>query len=153
MQVQRFRVDYLQHDDSIRLITEPVILIYPPAVCERMFDLTQGHPALLQLLCSRMVDIANRENRKAMQAADLDAMVKAVSTESETPAILIFWRDFCAAPACKHTVKQLLNGEPVAPNAHLFRLEEHGFIVEKEGRWHLRVPLFEMWLKRFADRV
>ncbi|MCX7099845.1 MAG: hypothetical protein NTV43_18275 [Methylococcales bacterium] len=47
----------------------------------------------------------------------------------------------------------LLNGEAVTPNPHLYRLEEHGFIVEKEGRWQLRVPLFEMWLKRFADRV
>ena len=153
VQVQRFRVDYLHHDDAIRLITEPVKLSYPPAVCERMFDLTQGHPALLQLLCSKMVDIANSENRKAMHAADLDAVVQAVSSERETLAILIFWRDFCADPACKHTVKQLLNGEPVTPNAHLYRLEEHGFIVEKAGRWHLRVPLFEMWLKRFADRV
>lgn len=153
VQVQRFRVDYLHHDDAIRLITEPVKLSYPPAVCERMFDLTQGHPALLQLLCSKMVDIANSQHRTAMHAADLDAVVQAVSSERETLAILIFWRDFCAAPACKHTVKQLLNGEPVAPNPHLYRLEEHGFIVEKEGRWHLRVPLFEMWLKRFADRV
>ncbi|MCX7099381.1 MAG: hypothetical protein NTV43_15910 [Methylococcales bacterium] len=153
VQVQRFRVDYLHHDDAIRLITEPVNLSYPPAVCERMFDLTQGHPALLQLLCSKMVDIANSENRKAMQAADLDAVVRAVSTERETLAILIFWRDFCADPACKQTVKQLLNGERVAPNPHLYRLEEHGFIVEKEGRWQLRVPLFEMWLQRFADRV
>jgi hypothetical protein len=29
-----------------------------------MFDLTQGHPALLQLLYSKMVDIANIENKK-----------------------------------------------------------------------------------------
>ncbi|MCX7099846.1 MAG: hypothetical protein NTV43_18280 [Methylococcales bacterium] len=101
VQVERFRVDYLRHDDAIRLITEPVKLSYPPAVCDRMFDLTQGHPALLQLLCSKMVDIANRENRKTMQAADLDAVVQAIRTERETLAILVFWRDFCADPACK----------------------------------------------------
>jgi hypothetical protein len=40
VQAQRFRVDYLKHDDAIRLITEPVNLNYPPAVCEQMFDLT-----------------------------------------------------------------------------------------------------------------
>jgi hypothetical protein len=37
VQAQRFRVDYLKHHDAIRLITEPVNLNYPPAVCEQMF--------------------------------------------------------------------------------------------------------------------
>ena len=153
VQVQRFRVDYLKHDDAIRLITEPVKLNYPPAVCEQMFDLTQGHPALLQLLCSKMVDIANTENKKDMSQADLDAVIQDVSNERETSAILIFWKDFCADPACKKTVKQILNGETVEPNQHLYHLEEHGFIVEQNGRWQMRVPLFAMWLKRFAERV
>jgi hypothetical protein len=153
MQVQRFRVDYLKHDDAIRLITEPVKLNYPPTVCEQMFELTQGHPALLQLLCSKMVDIANTENKKDMSQADLDAVVQEVSNERETSAILIFWKDFCSKPACKQTVKQILNRETVEPNQYLYRLEEHGFIVEKDGCWQMRVPLFTLWLKRFADRV
>jgi hypothetical protein len=153
VQAQRFRVDYLKHDDAIRLITEPVKLNYPPAVCEQMFDLTQGHPALLQLLCSKMVDIANTENKKDMSQADLDAVIQDVSNERETSAILIFWKDFCADPACKQTVKQILNGETIEPNQHLYHLEEHGFIVEQNGRWQMRVPLFTLWLKRFAERV
>lgn len=153
MQAQRFRVDYLKHHDAIRLITEPVKLNYPPAVCEQMFDLTQGHPALLQLLCSKMVDIANTENKKDMSQADLDAVVQEVSNEREISAILIFWKDFCSEPACKPTVKQILNGEIIEPNQHLYRLEEHGFIVEKNGRWQIRVPLFTLRLKRFADRI
>jgi hypothetical protein len=100
-----------------------------------------------------MVDIANTENKKHMSQADLDAVVQEVSNERETSAILIFWKDFCADPACKHTVKQILNGETVEPNQHLYRLEEHGFIVEQNGRWQMRVPLFTLWLKRFAERV
>jgi hypothetical protein len=50
-------------------------------------------------------------------------------------------------------IKSLRNGEIVEPNQHLYRLEEHGFIVEQNGRWQLRVPLFAMWLKRFAQQV
>ncbi|MFI3119592.1 MAG: hypothetical protein QX203_06405 [Methylococcaceae bacterium] len=153
VQAQRFRVDYLKHDEAIRLITEPVKLYYPPTVCEQMFDLTQGHPALLQLLCSKMVDIANTENKKDMSQADLDTVIQDVSNERETSAILIFWKDFCADPACKQTVKQILNGETIAPNQHLYHLEEHGFIVEQNGRWQMRVPLFTLWLKRFAERI
>ena len=40
---QRFPVDFLNHDDSIKLITEPVNLIYPQALSETMYQLTQGH--------------------------------------------------------------------------------------------------------------
>jgi hypothetical protein len=30
-------------------------------------------------------------------------------------------------------------------------LEEHGFIVERDGVWRLRVPLFERWLCQYKD--
>ena len=48
VQAQRFRVDYLSQEESICLITEPVSLLYPRVISQQMFELTQGHPALLQ---------------------------------------------------------------------------------------------------------
>ncbi|MEI2769750.1 MAG: hypothetical protein V9G98_03095 [Candidatus Competibacter sp.] len=98
MQTQRFQVDYLDRKAAERLITEPVKLRYPPAVRERLFDLTQGHPALLQLLCKTLVDIANRNQKADMSMADLDlALQEAIGRE--TYPMLVFWKQFCATPA------------------------------------------------------
>ncbi len=150
VQTQRFRVDYLRKEDAVRLIVEPVKLRYPPEVLERLFDLTQGHPALLQLLCKKLVDIANRDQKADMTMADLDLAI-AESIERETFPMLVFWKQFCATPASRQTVEQILRGEPPTDAASRMRLEEHGFIVERDGVWRLRVPLFERWLRQYKD--
>jgi len=43
------QVDYLKPQDATRLITESVDLNYPDTVIEPMLEVTQGHPALLQM--------------------------------------------------------------------------------------------------------
>jgi hypothetical protein len=150
---QTFRVDYLPYADAHRLITEPVSLIYSPELPEQMVNLTQGHPALLQLLCSEMVNIANRTPRKNMTQADLDTAVQKVIDDSSTVPMVVFWQQFCADSACKATVRDLLHDLPPRDKKQLNRLREHGFIVmNTEGKWQLRVPFFEKWLRRF-DRV
>ncbi len=150
VQTQRFQVDYLDQKAAERLITEPVKLHYPPAVRERLFDLTQGHPALLQLLCKTLVDIANRNQKAGMSMADLDlALQEAIGREAYP--MLVFWKQFCATPALRESVEHILRGEPPADAASRLRLEEHGFIVQRDGVWRLRVPLFEDWLRRYKD--
>ncbi|RKZ71024.1 MAG: hypothetical protein DRQ57_19185 [Gammaproteobacteria bacterium] len=52
-----------------------VDLNYPPAVIKRMWAVTQGHPALLQMLCRYMVNLANTETRKDMTLADLEQVI------------------------------------------------------------------------------
>ncbi|WP_295388650.1 hypothetical protein [uncultured Thiodictyon sp.] len=151
VQALRLRVDYLGREDSLRLITEPVpSLRYPLEVPERLFDLTRGHPALLQILCKHLVDIANRDGRRAMTMADLDeALVRGVDRES--PAMERFWNEFCVVPGCRACVEDVLAGRPPANRAALTRLAEHGYIIEADGRWRLRVPLFEDWLRRYRE--
>ena len=150
VQTQPFRVDYLEKADALRLITEPVPLRYPPAVTERLFELTQGHPDLLQRLCRELVSIANREGRQAMSMADLDAAVANLLVR-ETPPIERFWNEFCRNSACRACIEQILAGETPTDRPGLMRLEEHGYIVLDQGRPRLRVPLFEGWLRRYRE--
>ena len=153
VQAQTFRVDYLPRADALRLITEPVSLVYPPELPEQMVDLTQGHPALLQLLCSEMVNIANRTPKKNMTQADLDSVVQQVINDSSTAPMAVFWQQFCADAACKATVREIIHAQPPSDKKQLNRLREHGFILQDaSGLWRLRVPLFERWLNAF-DRV
>lgn len=145
---QSFRVDYLARSDARRLITEPTPLRYPDAVVERLLDLTQGHPDLLQRLCQRLVSIANREGRHRMTAADLDEAVAAILVRDTAP-MERFWNEACRDVACRACVEQVLAGEAPSDAVILLRLEEGGYLVCDDGRWRLRVPLFEDWLRKY----
>jgi hypothetical protein len=149
VQAQTFKVDYLHKADALRLITEPVSLIYPPELPAQLFELTQGHTALLQWLCSELVNIANRTPKKTMNQADLDAVIEKAINDSQLAPVERFWRD----AACKATVREIINQQAPSDKKQLHRLREHGFIVPIDnGLWRLRVPLFERWLTAF-DRV
>lgn len=150
VQTEPFSVDYLSRDETERLIIGPVLLRYAPEVIDRLYELTQGHPALLQLICRKLVDIANREGRGDLSLPDLDrALDEAI--ERETSVFTVFWNQFCRQRNCRETVERILIGEPPADRRALLQLQEHGYIVDKAGEWRMRVPLFETWLRRYKD--
>ncbi len=103
---------------------------------------------LLQVLCKRLVDIANRDMRKKMRASDLDEVLKAL-TDRDAQPFSVFWGQFCREKSCRDTLRALLRGETPANRAALRRLREHGYL-NRAGDG-LRVPLFERWLREFAD--
>jgi hypothetical protein len=150
VQALRFRVDYLAQADALRLITEPTPLRYPTEVSERLYQLTQGHPALLQRICKQIVDIANRDGRHAMTAADLDeALQRAI--DQETPAMERFWNEFCRSPACRNCIENILADQAPGDRVALKRLANNGYIIPDGENWRLRVPLFEQWLRDHRD--
>lgn len=146
VQTQTLTVDYLSPADAHRLITEPVKLNYSDSMVNDMIDLTQGHPHLLQALCSKLVDYANRDKRRQMYPDDLNNAVTEL-LDFSAPVQTAFWNQFCRTSACQHTVLQLLSGEPANDCEQFRRLKLHGYIVEKEGKWDLRVPLFKRWVE------
>jgi hypothetical protein len=38
-----------------------------------------------------------------------------------------------------------------ANKTSLMRLEEHGYVIKDGEGWKIRVPLFEKWLREYAD--
>jgi hypothetical protein len=112
-------VDYLKPEDTLKLIQHPVPefnLIYPDDVAQRIFALTQGHPALMQQICSEMVNLANRSNRKEMTHDDVETVINVVDNRILSPAnptISVFWSQFCSKTspetlAHRTTLKQIL---------------------------------------------
>jgi hypothetical protein len=79
--VQVVRVGYLQENEVRQLIEQPIqdfALRYTPDACQRVLDLTNGHPFLVQLLCSEIVTFKNEQTpacRRLAQRADVDAAV------------------------------------------------------------------------------
>ncbi|WP_141699995.1 nSTAND1 domain-containing NTPase [Candidatus Marithrix sp. Canyon 246] len=151
IQAMPLRVDYLKPQDATRLITEPVDLNYPDTVIKRMLELTQGHPALLQMLCRHIVIIANKESRKNMTLEDLQQVITDKIVQPDTYALKTFWTEFCDNHQCQPTVEQILNKQPITDKRSLSKLKNYGYIIPDGDSWKFRVPLLEMWLREYRE--
>ena len=141
------KLDYLSKENTIRLITEPVPLEYPVELTETMYELTQGHPALTQLLCQNLVNLANIQGKKQINANDLQQAI-AKMLEEGLSVIEVFWGEFCESPECKQTITQIIRQQPITCTENLNRLAKHGYIIKDNEKWQMRVPLFAMGLEK-----
>ena len=78
---QVVHLGYLNKEDALQLIERPVpdfSLRYQPDASEQVFNLTQGHPFLVQLLCAEIVALKNEQVptiRRLATLADVEAAV------------------------------------------------------------------------------
>lgn len=143
-------VGYLSKEDTFRLI-QVVPLQYPPALLERMYHDTQGHPCLLQKICQEMVNIANASGKKEMAETDYDAAIRRVVMQPHNGVVDVFWGQYCTLRDMKQTVWEILHGKPPSDERQVKVMKIHGFVMEENGEWRLRVPLFERWVREFGD--
>lgn len=79
--VQVVHISYLQTKEALQLIEQPVkefALCYESSASERVLQLTRGHPALIQLICSEIVSIKNKQNiqeRRLARMRDVEAAI------------------------------------------------------------------------------
>lgn len=62
--VQIIKLGYLKDDEALHLVEHPVQdfpLQYEPSATLRVIQLTRGHPYLVQLLCSEIVEVKNQQ--------------------------------------------------------------------------------------------
>lgn len=142
-------VDYLKKPDAFQLI-QAVELRYPPELLEEMYEQTQGHPALLQKICQEIVTIANTEGKRDITADDFQRVLSKHILRPVNGVTDVFWGQFCELRGLQPAVRQLINGEEITDQRALLQLEDHGFIIKKDGRWKLRAPIFEKWVERYS---
>ncbi|MCP4693995.1 MAG: ATP-binding protein, partial [Desulfobacterales bacterium] len=146
---QRLTVDYLPRKDAEKLILRPYegfSLVYPPDMAARIWDLTRGHPALLQLIGHEMVNRANMQLRREMTNEDLDEILDAYVLLRDNAVMVNFWSHFCD-DGMRETVREIMGGNKPSNRNAFLRLVDYGFVTkgEKPG---LRAPLFERWIER-----
>ena len=79
--VQTVQISYLQENEALQLIEQPVkefALIYEKAASERVMAITNSHPALVQLICSEIVTLKNKQpiyKRRLAEVSDVDAAI------------------------------------------------------------------------------
>ncbi len=79
--VQVVHIGYLEENETRQLVEQPVkdfALRYEPDACQRVLDLTRGHPALVQLLCAEIVALKNEQPPAVRRLACLDDVEAAV---------------------------------------------------------------------------
>lgn len=80
--VQTVHLSYLQANEALELIEQPVkdfSLRYEYAAVQRVMEITRCHPALIQLLCSEIVTIKNRQHINERRLATIDDVEAAVA--------------------------------------------------------------------------
>lgn len=147
------RVDYLNQEESFKLI-EVSKLDFEAGAKEKIFELTQGHPALIQKICYEIVNIANVKGSKHIAWADVEKALKIMIYVSVNGVTDIFWTQTCELPEDKEVVWAIIEKQEI-PKTHRLRLRrliEYGFILENEAEnsYALRVPIFEQWVKKFS---
>ena len=150
VQAERLFVDYLDRTDALKLINL-VGLKYPPTLLETMYLDTLGHPCLLQKICREIVTIVNKTGResRAVTEADYQEALRRALLMPDDGVVNIFWNQFCEYRGLKPTVRQILQNERPTDERAVLVLEDHGFIVPAGGGWRMRVPLFDLWLRRY----
>ena len=142
------RVSCLDKDDAMELICRPVPdfpEIWPEAAAEAVWQLTQGQPYLIQLLCSETIDHLNKRKAKTVQPGDVEAVLPAAFEHGHyyfdefQRALNEEQRMLLAAVVKGETVPQELE----AAAAGLLRKE---VLVQENGGYAFRVPLLGRWI-------
>ena len=82
---------------------------------------------------------------------DLESVLKNHIYVPENSITKTFWNHFCRTGTMKATVRQIMAGEPPRDLRASFTLSQHGYTIKKIDGLHMRVPIFEEWIKLFGE--
>lgn len=150
--IKPLTIGYLQPAEAEALIRRPDAgaefnLTYAETVVEQMIAQTGGHPYLLQLLCSAVVEAANRQQMLHVTPPVLEAALPLALDQGE-PYFRNVW-DEMAGPAGQPLLRQIAAApEPLAqpPSPLLERLVRHHLVRRQATGYTIEIPLVARWL-------
>jgi hypothetical protein len=84
---------------------------------------------------------------------DLDEILEKHIYRPKNGVTEVFWGQFCDEETLKTMVRQVIAGETPTDKKSLFKLTEHGFVIQEKDHYKMRVPIFEEWIKQFGEVV
>jgi tetratricopeptide (TPR) repeat protein/photosystem II stability/assembly factor-like uncharacterized protein len=89
---RHWQITLLKQEDALQLITRPAqeSLIYQDAAIERIWQLTNGHPYFIQLLCHEIFNQAQRQDTWTVAEAHVEAVIDDAISVGES-ALQWFW--------------------------------------------------------------
>jgi hypothetical protein len=144
------RVSFLGRADTESLIRHPIEqfpAVYADEVVEEIWQLTQGQPYFVQLLCHQLVELLNQEKRHWATLPDVQAVLPKVF-EGGHMVFHEFWQTSNTAET-RPVLRSILQGDWAAvqeQKAAVDLLLRKEFIVPEGSGYRLTVPLIGRWL-------
>ena len=170
--LEAVRLSCLERDETIALITQPVPgfnLEYDVSALNCVVDVSSGHPALLQLMCSSIVDLKNRQPRIQRDLVQLGDVQLAIESTLEQGA-LFFFQDLSSRhldgkiafmleriATCGPMTPDRLTNEFTGKREHVEALLRwlcrRDVLSCEDNRYRFRVELVRMWFERQATEI
>ena len=150
--VKPLTIGYLTPDQAEAVIRQPdttvdFALQYEDQVVEALIEHTQGHPYLLQLVCSSIVDEANAQKQVQVDAAILEAALPRALEQGE-PYFRNVW-DEMAGETGQSLLYQIATAtDPihVPDSPDLTRLLRRRVVRYERGGYVIEIPLVRRWI-------
>ena len=150
--VKPLSIGYLQPNEAEELIRRPDLganfrLVYADEVAAEIMWLTHGHPYLLQLVCSAVVEESNARTAFHVDMPLLEAALRRALDQGE-PYFSNIWHEM-AGPDGQPWLFQIAHANaPLSLPDHpsLARLIRRRVISRSAAGYHVEVPLVQQWL-------
>jgi hypothetical protein len=165
---QVIKISYLKKEEALRLITHPVKtfnLNYDSAASERVYELTQGHPCLIQLLCFEIVALKNEQeapHRRQVTTEDVElSLIESLSRgrfifkslEEQVDANALRLLNYIAQQGEQREVAyETLNSVfPENLDKMISSLEKNDFIAKNSNGYHFQVEMIRRWFASYSN--
>ncbi len=110
------KISFLEQAECYRLVTQPVIgmLSYDPGAVQRIYRITSGHPYYTQLICHELFSACQKEDKRRITSADVEAILPDV-IERGTVNLKFIWDE--AADLEKWVLACLAHSEGAADSS------------------------------------
>ena len=151
--VKPLTIGYLHPDEAEELIRRPDAgvdfkLVYTDEAVNKILAQTYGHPYLLQLVCSAVVEESNARKTLQVDASLLAAALTRALDQGE-PYFHNIWHEM-AGPDGQPFLRQVAQADmPLSLDSHpaLNRLVRRRILVQNNGEYRVEVPLVQRWLR------
>jgi hypothetical protein len=147
------KIGHLTKDEAKILITNPIDdfnLNYEGGesgkVINRIIDVTNCHPYLVQALCFELVNYLNYQQRKIAKFEDIDVVIEKLLISAESYFYYI-WNSECSKRE-KQLLIELVNNRPLKVYENeIYSLIRKEIIEKINGNYRFKVELMKKWIR------
>lgn len=163
----QLKISFLNYEETKKLIGISQEVKFDDSAIDRIYELTHGHPYLLQSMCFQLFyEAVESDDKKSISKGDVEKVEQKVIQSSEAALHWMFLGLSQVEQAILTIMVQLSLDKTVATDEKLFsKLEKYNLaigtikqslnhlveleiIISREGGYRFAVPLFEKWVAR-----
>lgn len=93
--MEPYNVSFVDEEAMKKIVTLPIAqdgVAWLPEALDRLWDMTEGHPWVTQMVAEKICDRLNQDRRRVVMPSDVDTAVEIIVTSDERPADL-WWNE------------------------------------------------------------